>query len=113
MTELRAAVGLRSLHAQSSISVAKTVKTSIANFKQYREKDGKFYFKLVGLDGGVLLQSLGFESPKMAGECIGLLRQQGSNALTSLGDRLEPIPQARQEELIAALRSLVEAQHNR
>ena len=43
-------------------------------FKQYRENDGKFYFKLLDGDGRVLLQSIGFVSPKEAGAIIATIK---------------------------------------
>ena len=46
----------------------------LAVFKQYREPDGRFYFKLV--DGErVLLQSHGFDAPRDAGQTIARLRR--------------------------------------
>jgi len=42
--------------------------------KQYREKDGLFYFKLQVGDAEPLLQSLGFADPKACGACIGSLK---------------------------------------
>ena len=54
---LRQAVGLRSL-ASSTTGPAKAAKVAAASFKQYREKDGQFYFKLVDAKGALLLQSL-------------------------------------------------------
>ena len=47
----------------------------MATFKQYREKDGRFYFKLVDAQGQVLLQSLGFDSPREAGQTVHSLQQ--------------------------------------
>ena len=44
------------------------------SFKQYREADGKFYFKLVEGER-VLLQSTGFDSPKDAGARVGVLKR--------------------------------------
>ena len=90
MGQLRHAVGLRDLRAQVSAKVAKS-KAAKPVFKQYREPDGKFYFKLVSADGHLLLQSLGFESPKDAGKSIGQLQTQGAAALASLADKLEPL----------------------
>ena len=46
-------------------------------FKQYREKDGKFYFKLVDTSERVLLQSPGFANPKDAGASMAQLRKVG------------------------------------
>ena len=89
MGRLRQAVGLRDLRAQSSKKASKAVKVAKPVFKQYREHDGKFYFKLLGVDGSLLLQSLGFDSPKAAGQFIALLQAQGAAALPSLVSQLE------------------------
>jgi tryptophanyl-tRNA synthetase len=56
----------------------------VPSFKQYREKDGLFYFKLVDAKGQILLQSLGFASPKEAGQTISRLQTEGPNVLVSL-----------------------------
>ena len=89
--ELRHAVGLRSLASNGSTgqaASAKTARAAAASFKQYREKDGQFYFKLVGPQGRVLLQSLGFASPKDAGMAIGQLQQNEATALADLGQQV-------------------------
>jgi tryptophanyl-tRNA synthetase len=91
MATLRQAVGLRALTSGVVQAKTKVAKTSGASFKQYREKDGKFYFKLVDHKGAVLLQSLGLESPKMAGASIALLQKEGVTALTTLAEQLEPV----------------------
>ena len=101
MTTLRHAVGLRTLSAGVEKTKAKAAKSAAASFKQYREKDGKFYFKLTDAKGTVLLQSLGLESPQTAGKSIALLQQQGSDALEVLRDQLEAIA-----DLEAASRAL-------
>ena len=80
--ELRHAVGLRPLAvAAQSKAAAKEDKPALASFKQYREKDGLFYFKLVSPQGDVLLQSAGFGSPREAGQLIARLQQEGASAL--------------------------------
>jgi len=89
MTRLRQAVGLRGL-AQSVKTTAKAAKTETASLKQYREADGRFYFKLVDAKGAVLLQSRGLDSPQVAGQSIALLKARGTDALADLQDRLEP-----------------------
>jgi tryptophanyl-tRNA synthetase len=94
MTQLRSAVGLRKLEDSSRASATKAVKLAVASFKQYREKDGKFYFKLVDASGSVLLQSLAFDSPKIAGEAIAALRREGAPALARLHSVLEPVGDA-------------------
>jgi tryptophanyl-tRNA synthetase len=77
LRELRAAVGLRDLGARvAGKATAKQAQAALPVFKQYREADGRFHFKLV--DGErVLLQSRGFESPKEAGQRIAALRRDG------------------------------------
>jgi tryptophanyl-tRNA synthetase len=74
---LKHAVGLRPLQATSQPKRGKNEKTALPAFKQYREKDGFFYFKLADAKGQVLLQSLGFASPKEAGQAIAQLKSEG------------------------------------
>jgi len=109
MGRLRHAVGLRNLSAQDSAKTAKTAKVAKPLFKQYRESDGQFYFKLVGTDGSLLLQSLGFESPKDAGQAIGLLQKQGAAALAELSAKLQPIDPASAALAHAALQGMLDA----
>jgi tryptophanyl-tRNA synthetase len=91
MRELRHAVGLRALSSGHDAPVPKETKTALPSFKQYREKDGQFYFKLVDAKGQVLLQSLGFGSPKETGQVISRLQTEGSAALPSLSSMLAPL----------------------
>ena len=80
--ELRHAVGLRPLAAASHQACAgQHAKPALSTFKQYREKDGLFYFKLVSPQGQVLLQSSGFNSPRDAGSLIARLQKEGAAAL--------------------------------
>jgi tryptophanyl-tRNA synthetase len=69
--------------------MAKDSKVAQPSFKQYREKDGQFYFKLVDPQGQVLLQSLGFASPKEAGQTIGRLQTEGMTCLQPLAGVLQ------------------------
>jgi tryptophanyl-tRNA synthetase len=89
--ELRHAVGLRPLSSVHSASTAKDSKVAQPSFKQYREKDGQFYFKLVDAQGQLLLQSKGFASPKEAGQTIGRLQTEGFKCLAELGPVLTPV----------------------
>jgi tryptophanyl-tRNA synthetase len=60
----------------------------LATFKQYREADGKFYFKLVEGER-VLLQSHAFDAPRDAGQAIAALRRGAcavADAPAALGD---------------------------
>jgi len=86
---LRHAVGLRNLGTQTAAKVGKTAKAALATFKQYREKDGLFYFKLADAAGGLMLQSTGFEQPKACGGAIARLQTEGAAALASLGQHLQ------------------------
>jgi tryptophanyl-tRNA synthetase len=104
MATLRQAVGLRNLASETQTGVKKSTKTSGAVFKQYREKDGLFYFKFVDTKGELLIQSPGFESPKLAGLAIARLKAEGINALGSPMDTLN----ASTERIEAALQSLRE-----
>jgi tryptophanyl-tRNA synthetase len=69
MAELKSAVGLRNL-AEKPKAAGKKEKAALPSFKQYREADGKFYFKFVDAQGKLLAQSQGFESPRSAGEAV-------------------------------------------
>ena len=96
MHSLRRAVGLRSMSEVQANTKTKASKTAQAAFKQYRENDGKFYFKLVNAKGQILLQSTAFDSPKDAGVAISKLRQMGASALPDLAACLEPLTLAEQ-----------------
>ena len=80
---LRHAVGLRDLRSQGAEHKEKSSKAALPSFKQYRESDGRFYFKLVDAQGKLLLQSPGYASPKEAGQVVKAL-QQDDGALASL-----------------------------
>ena len=108
--KLRSAVGLRSLaQASAAPKAAKAAKAALPSFKQYREADGQFYFKLVGADGRLLLQSTGFAAPKDAGQAIARLQQQGESALAALAGQLAPIEGVPPQDVAAALQQLAEA----
>jgi len=110
LRELRAAVGLRDLGARvAGKATAKQAQAALPVFKQYREADGRFHFKLV--DGErVLLQSRGFESPKDAGQRIAALRRDGfagADAELTLG------PEADNAAVQAALDALRAAEETK
>ncbi|WP_137919246.1 tryptophan--tRNA ligase [Hydrogenophaga sp. 2FB] len=87
-TRLREAVGLRRLDSVEASTGAKAGKAAPPTFKQYRESDGLFYFKLVDAAGQLLLQSTGFPSGKDAAQAIARLQQQGPAALVELQAQL-------------------------
>jgi len=109
--ELRQAVGLRSL---ASLAVAPTAakapaRQALPSFKQYREADGRFRFKLLDADGTLLLQSRGFANPRDAGGAIAALRTSGDTALPDVAPMLEALPPGIEAETVnAALRRLAD-----
>ncbi len=116
MRELRQAVGLRNLDllgsepefSQSKADPDKSPKNKAARtggpaFKQYREKDGKFYFKLVDADARVLLQSQGFATPRDAALAIATLQKEGLAALATLHGKVETMNGVPADALATAL----------
>lgn len=79
MSRLRDAVGLRDLGTTTpgadaaSSADAGQPSAAMPVFKQYREGDGRFYFKLTQGDA-VLLQSGGFQAPREAGQAVARLK---------------------------------------
>jgi tryptophanyl-tRNA synthetase len=110
MREVRHAVGLRALSSGITPVTATQSKTALASFKQYREKDGQFYFKLVDAQGQVLLQSLGFASPKDAGQTIAQLQTEGLQDLSEWTNFLEALSPEQQKTAVDALEKLVNSQ---
>ncbi len=74
MADLRHAVGLRNLASQDKAATRKAAKVARPSFKQYRERDGQFYFKLLDASGATGTKP-GFASPQEAGRAIGTLRR--------------------------------------
>ena len=77
LQRLREAVGLRDLSRVAVADAAAPVRKdagAVPAFKQYRDADGKFYFKLVQGER-VLLQSVGFASPRDAGQRVAAIKQ--------------------------------------
>jgi len=75
LLRLREAVGLRDLSriVADAKPARKEAGATVPMFKQYRDADGKFYFKLVQGER-VLLQSVGFASPRDAGQRIAAIK---------------------------------------
>jgi len=107
MAELRSAVGLRALHMASTREPPAGAKMALPVFKQYREADGKFYFKLLDADGGLLLQGRGFDSPRDAGASIAALKS--GDSLGEAGELVEGVEFLRVEAALRALRQADEA----
>jgi len=107
IAELRHAVGLRNLAAgTSSQGKAKAGKTALPSFKQYREADGRHYFKLVDAAGRLLAQSAGFASPQEAGRAIAQLKQTGLSGSTASLQLAEGVAA---DDVAAALAALSQA----
>ena len=104
MGELRQAVGLRNLDSLSAAPrTIKAAKIEAPIFKQYREKDGKFYFKLLNADARLVLQSQGFDSPKDAAFTISMLQKEGAAALPALEGKVARAQGTSASELDTAL----------
>lgn len=107
LAELRHAVGLRRLSAPAGPAAkAPAAKTPQAVFKQYRESDGKFYFKLLDAQGTLLLQSAGFDAPKVAGQTIAQLKQDGASALDALAPQITLAAGVERSQVVQALDAL-------
>ena len=112
MRQLRSAVGLRRLSESGSLAdKQKSTKLVIPSFKQYREADGQFYFKLTDVDGELLLQSVGFSAPKDAGSAITQLQNGGERALADLEAKLLPMNPAQRLRALQALSVFAQATH--
>ncbi|MFE8645525.1 tryptophan--tRNA ligase [Sphingomonas sp. NCPPB 2930] len=108
MAELRQAVGLRRLAgAPAAATPAKATRAALPTFKQYREADGRFRFKLLDADGTLLLQSRAYAAPRDAAQAITALQQPGADLAALLADGAEGL--ADREAITAALRSLAAA----
>ncbi|MFT3756530.1 MAG: tryptophan--tRNA ligase [Pseudoxanthomonas sp.] len=107
IAELRDAVGLRDVSKVFVAEKSKAAKAALPLFKQYRDSDNRFYFKLLDGEGKLLVQSSGFDSPKDAGKLIGVLKQadQGDALQTTEIELQVPV-----DEVLAALRALREAE---
>ena len=107
LRELRHAVGLRNLGsvlpAQSNASHEKP---ALPVFKQYREKDGKFYFKLSHANGDTLLQSHGFDNPREAGAFLAKIKAEGKAAWHSLRDVSEMAGLVEETHVLEALEAI-------
>jgi len=96
LRDLRAAVGLRPLTAQRVRAQGiegggtsdKGAVRKLPSFKQYRESDGRFYFKLLHADGRVLVQSAGHPSPKDVGPLIAKLKAEAGALVDEPGKGL-------------------------
>lgn len=108
LARLRDAVGLKPMLATPVAKLEKAGKAASnqAQFKQYREADGRFYFKLNDAHGRQLLQSSAFEQGRDAGQWIARLKKEGEAALAAAP--VEILAGVSREELTSALASFAE-----
>ena len=107
LARLREAVGLRRFQPlQAAAAPVAKAKSALPVFKQYRESDGQFYFKLNAADGQLLLQSQGFAQGKEAGQWVARLKREGVAALAEAPvQRAEGLAEAPLHEALAALQA--------
>jgi tryptophanyl-tRNA synthetase len=112
MRRLREAVGFRDVSSANigSMAASATDKAAAPQLKQYREKDGKFYFKLTDGGGAVLLQSLGFDNPKDAGAWVARFKYEGAAALDVATDAIVALDDQARAEAATALDALMRAE---
>ena len=117
MNDLRNAVGLRKLGPTAALASpagkSKATKILAPSFKQYRDADGQFYFKLLGADGKLMVQSLGFASGKEAAAAISLLQVQGAAAWPTLQSQMQLSTDITSTELFAAFELLMDTSTSR
>ncbi len=105
LARLQHAVGLRSFAPLVQPKKAeKKAQKVVAVFKQYREKDNRFYFKLA-FEGRELFVSQGFDSGRDAGQWVGRLKKDSStltDAPITFADGVT------KEDVIAALNTFKE-----
>ena len=73
ISKLRESVGLRDLRLSIETKSAARQKSALPQFKQYREADGKFYFKVIDGDGTLLFISKAFNDGRLAAQEMRLL----------------------------------------
>ena len=100
---LREAVGLRNLRTGAESKTTQSKKSALPSFKQYRETDGKFYFKLNATDGGLLLQSAAFESGRDAGAWVSRLKHDAASVSEAPVTRGEGVSAQDVTEALTAL----------
>jgi tryptophanyl-tRNA synthetase len=128
MRELRQAVGLRSLvkggvdplnkgtkvpkphggngaeGAEGRDGPSASSEAAVPVFKQYREADGQFYFKLNEASGRLLLQSHAYSDPKAAGKAIAELKAKPDSAWATVSQQADLADGVSTEDVLGALR---------
>ena len=108
MAQLREAVGLRNLAAgMGKAAATRAAKAALPSFKQYREADGRHYFKLVDAGGRLLAQSPAFDAPQEAGRAVAQLKREG---LERAPQALQLVQGVSRADVAKALEQLARAQ---
>lgn len=102
----RNAVGLRAFKPLQAKKAAVKAKKSKASLKQYREKDGLFYFKLVNGQGKTLLTAGGLPSGKEVAAHLQSFKASGLGALKGIFCQLDA--EATEAEVQSALDELTQ-----
>lgn len=102
----RNAVGLRAFKPLQAKKAAVKAKKSKASLKQYREKDGLFYFKLVNGQGKTLLTAGGLPSGTEVGAHLQSFKASGLGALKGIFCQLDA--EATEAEVQSALDELTQ-----
>ncbi len=102
----RNAVGLRAFKPLQAKKAAVKANKSKASLKQYREKDGLFYFKLVNGQGKTLLTAGGLPSGKEVGAHLQSFKASGLGALKGIFCQLDA--EATEAEVQSALDELTQ-----
>jgi tryptophanyl-tRNA synthetase len=126
MRRLREAVGFRDLSkmpktidVKASLLAGRAFVTEDGippkqpSIKQYRDSDGRFYFKLVDGSDRILLQSLSFENPKEAGNWVSKMKNDGHSSLALINNLIEPIDQILENQIFVALDEIREIEIRR
>ncbi|MDT9002054.1 tryptophan--tRNA ligase [Paucibacter sp. APW11] len=112
LAQLREAVGLRRFQPLKAAVQEAKLKAALPVFKQYREADGKFYFKLNSAEGQVLLQSQGLEQGREAGQWVVRLKREPAalaEAPVQLGEGVSAAAVAEALSALAAAELAAEA----
>jgi tryptophanyl-tRNA synthetase len=109
MRELRQAVGLRTLARPAIAAKGKVAKASLPVFKQYREADGQFYFKLQDSDGRLLLQSHAFSAPRDAAQAMARLQNLSGDLNSSDHPEVHIASGATADDVASALQRIANA----
>lgn len=104
--QCRNAMGLRTFKPLQEKKAAAKAKKSKASLKQYREKDGLFYFKLVNGQGKTLLTAGGLPSGKEVGAHLQSFKASGLGALKDIFCQLDA--EATEAEVQSALDELTQ-----